>query len=162
MKTFSQHWEDTSEYANLHHEDVAQMWFAKGLHEEKERQKYITEKETKELQDEVRHYKRVLNSMRHGNVDFVKELKSLLDGFQLYSEEDFEVLEEDGQFGYEDKLKDALEDMIRLVRGDDESIYRTCNPYCRPAMKKALKVIAEIQGIDEINYLDADIPKSEK
>jgi hypothetical protein len=29
-------------------------------------------------------------------------------------------------------------------------------------MKKALKVIAEIQGIDEINYLDADIPKSEK
>lgn len=58
------------------------------------------------------------------------------------------------------KLLEALEDMIRLVRGDDGTIYDTMNPYCRPAMKKALGVIAELQG--KSDYLNADISKLEQ
>lgn len=56
----------------------------------------------------------------------------------------------------EQLLYDALIEMVQLVRGDDQTIYETWNPYARPAMKKALGVIASVQG--KLDYFDASVP----
>lgn len=51
-----------------------------------------------------------------------------------------------------DKLYVALRKMVRLIT--DGSHYNTENPYIRPQVKEALKVLGEIRGIE--SYFDAN------
>jgi len=52
------------------------------------------------------------------------------------------------------ELEDALKGMVLLVTTSGEH-YTPMNPYTRPAVQKALKVLARLQG--KSDYLDVDL-----
>ena len=81
--------------------------------------------------------------MEKKNWDRVEELKQKhKDG------SDVEVL-----LSHIEELEDALKGMVLLITSGGH--YTSMNPYTRPAVQKAIKLLARLQG--KSDYLDVDL-----